>query len=172
METIAQTDMFGPTIEDAKARMMLEAQRSQGTHCPCCTKFVKVHHRKFNSGMAVTMIYTYPWFRSHPLEWLQLGRFLIRNFNFWPSDYGKLVWWGMLEKHPDPPKKSGAKSSGLYRMTSKGFAFTRREILVPSHVHEYKSVVQSFDGDEINIRGALGRKFDYGELMQAAGRWS
>lgn len=167
MERIAQTDMFGPLVEEARSRLMAEAQTSKGTHCPCCKKFVKVYHRKFNSGMAITMIYTYPWFRSHPLEWLTIGKFLIREHDLWPSDYGKLIWWGLLEKKAE--RKNDAKSGGKYRMTDRGFAFVQGRHRVRSHVYEYMSEVQSFDGDEIDIRSALGRKFDYGELMQAAG---
>jgi len=169
MDQVAQVDMFGPTIEEAKARFMVEAQSVEGTHCPCCKKFAKVYHRKFNSRMALTMIYTYPWFRSHPFEWLDVGNFLVTKYNMIPGDHGKLIWWGMLEKKPE--KKDGAKTSGLYRMTNKGYSFVNG-LRVQSHVNEYMSEVQSFDGQWIDIRVALGSKFDYGELMRAAGVWA
>ena len=160
MDRIAQTDMFGPSLNDAKARLMQDAL--VGTNCPCCKKFVKVYHRKFNSGMAMTMIYTYPWFRSHPLEWLNILNWCAKTHGYVAGEIGKLIWWGMLEKN----------DAGRYRMTADGFTFVQGRLRVRSHVNEYMSAVQSFDGDSIDIRAALGRKFNYRELMQKAGIWS
>ena len=162
-----QADLFGPSLAEAKSKLMDEAQ--VGTHCPCCGKFVKVYHRKFNSGMAVMMCYLYGPFRRSPHEWLDVGHYLISKHHMWPSDYGKLVWWGMLEKNEDAVPINGAKSAGLFRMTEAGRAFAEGKLRVPSHAHEYMSDVQSFDGDPIDIRQALGRKFDYRELMREIG---
>jgi len=167
MDKIAQVDMFGPSVEEEKARLMIDGVI--GTHCRCCTKSVNVYHRKFNSGMALTMIYTYPWFRSHPQEWLGVLKFCATRHNYVAGEIGKLLWWGLMEKNKCAKPQQGARVAGLYRMTEKGFAFVQGRKRIQSHVWEYLSEVQSFDGDTICIRDALNRKFDYRELMRAAG---
>lgn len=162
-----QDDMFGETLAVVRDRMFVEA-RLKSTHCPCCDKHVKVYRRKFNSGMALMTIYLYRVFRDHPNGWLKVGRYLIKKHGYWPGDHGKLVWWGLMESKPEPVD-GGAKTSGLYRMTPKGCDFALNKITVPSHAIEYMSNVESFDGDQINIAAALGKHFDYYELMREYG---
>lgn len=165
-----QTDLFGPSLAETRAKLMDDAKA--GTHCPCCGKFVKVYHRKFNARMALTLIYILPFFRRLPDSWLDIGNYVVKNKHMIPGDHGKLVWWGMLEKNEDAVPINGAKTSGLYRMTAAGRAFAEGRLSLRSHVNEYLSVVQSFDGDNIDIRQALGRKFDYRELMREIGLWA
>ncbi len=162
-----QSDLFGPSLTEAKGKLMEDAQ--VGTHCPCCGKFVKVYHRKFNARMALTLIYILPFFRRLPRSWLDIGNYVVETKAMIPGDHGKLVWWGMLEKNDEALPINGAKTNGLYRMTETGRAFAEGRLRVTSHVNEYLSSVQSFDGDQIDIRQALGRKFDYRELMREVG---
>jgi len=148
--------------------LMVLASTPGGTHCPCCKKFVKVYCRKFNSGMAYALIQIYQQARKTNNEWLNVGKFLIEECEVWPSDYGKLVWWGLLEKHSG--KAEDGNSNALYRMTRKGSMFVKRRIKVLSHAVEYMSEVQRFEGKEISIVEALeyGNKFKYDELMHTA----
>ena len=145
--------------------LMRQARTSAGATCPSCNKHVKVYHRKFNSGMAYTLINVYRQARKTNNEWLHVGHFLRKECDVWPSDYAKIVWWSLMQKHPG--KKKDGNSSGLYRMTRKGSMFVKGRITIPSHANEYMSEVESFDGDEINIVEALGKKFDYDELMRS-----
>lgn len=161
-------DLFGPTLAEARARTMREARQSKGTHCPCCDKFVKVYRRKFNSGMARGLILVYHWQCAHPGEWLHLRSYQIEQ-NQYAADVPILCWWGLLEKSVEATV-DGQKSSGLYRLTFNGMLFARRELKVYSHAIEYMSNVEGFDGDLINIETALGKHFNYAELMRDAPR--
>ncbi len=161
---MSQDDMFGPSLAQAKRDTMLAA-RTKALRCPLCTKNVKVYKRKFNSRMARALIYTYPVFRRYPGRWLHIANYCIKHHDFTPGDHGKLVWYGMLEKDTSQ-SKHGAKHSGRYRMTRKGFSFTEQRILVPSHAIEYLSDVEALVGTDIDIEMALGKGFNYRELMR------
>ena len=141
-----------------------QATRSGGARCPTCDGHVQVYRRTINADMARVLIFTYSFFLENPGEYLKLSDWLVKNKAFRSADYAKLVWWKLLEKAPQlpPPARS---STGLYRMTQKGRLFTENKLAVPSHAREYMSNVEEFYGDEINIRQALGRGFDYSELM-------
>jgi len=163
-----QDDMFGELVSTARMKMFAQA-RVKSAHCPCCDKHVKVYRRKFNSGMAVTMIYTYPVFRRYPGRYLDVLHYCTTTHEgYVPGEVGKLCWWGLMERKPEDPK-TGAKTTGLYRMTDKGLLFTERKIQIPGHAVEYMSNVESFSDDEIDIVQALGKHFNYHELMRTPG---
>jgi hypothetical protein len=159
-----QGDMFGPSLAQAKADTMLSA-RTKALRCPLCTHNVKVYRRKFNSRMALTMVYTYPMFKSYPRRWLDIGNYCVKHHDFIPGDHGKLAWWGLME-HSNEAPKHGARVTSKYRMTERGFLFTENRLTVPSHAIEYLSDVESLVGDEIDIQTALGKNFNYRELMR------
>ncbi len=163
-----QNDLFGPTLADARA--MLFEKAPVGTVCPCCDKFCKVYHRKFNSGMALGLIYSYRYNQLHPAEFFDFRHHCMKRYDFFPGDYTKLIWWGMFEKHPTAQHEQ-AKSNGLYRITPRGIAFVECKTSIESHANEYMSGVTSFDGDTINIRQALGKQYNYAELMREVGAW-
>jgi len=159
-----QGDMFGITLAQAREETMLAA-RTKAIRCPCCDKNVKVYRRKFNSGMALTMIYTYPLFNQYSGKFLDVLHYCAKYHNYIAGEIGKLVWWGLMERQ-SVESETGGKGSGKYRMTPKGFQFTLNKRTVPSHAIEYLSNVESFVGDEITIEQALGRHFNYRELMR------
>ena len=146
------------------------AQRRNGVRCPYCDKFAKVYRRRFNTGMAYTLIQIYRKAKKTNNEWLHVGHFLHEECDVAVGrDYGKLIWWGLLEKHPG--ESDDGNSNGLYRMTRKGSQFVKGQITVPNYAIEYMSHVKEFDGSEIDIRHALwtkDNKFDYNELMRTA----
>ncbi len=154
-------------MREAHDELMAEARTARGTTCRCCGKFAKVYPRKFNARMARTLIYSYPFFKQHPYDFLHLEHFLIDTHNFNPGDHGKLVWWAMMEKSDEPPR-SGAKTSGRYCMTAKGRAFTENKLRVPGRCLEYMSVIECFYGGQVNIEDALGNAFNYRELMRSS----
>jgi hypothetical protein len=118
--------------------------------------------------MARTLIYTHKAFESHPGKYLKVTQYCVNKFQMVPGDHGKLEWWGMLEAKPGRPE-TGPKHHGLYRMTEAGFDFVYGRTTVPSHAIEYLSKVRKFDGSQISIVEALGKDFDYHELMRGGG---
>lgn len=78
--------------------------------------------------------------------------------------YSILAWWKLLEpsKENDDPTK---KSSGYWRITQKGIDFLEKRITVPKRVHIYDNKCVGFDEEMVDVIKALGKKFDYQELM-------
>lgn len=142
------------------------AKQPGGTTCPVCRKHMQVYNRKFNAGMARSLIHMHNANLSYPGYWLEVGNYCAKVHDFISGEHAKLVWWGLAEKKPQPKiVKSGAKSEGRYRITEKGIFFVNNRLRIPSHAHEYMSEVLGWSATEINIREALGKKFNYEELM-------
>jgi hypothetical protein len=133
-----------------------------------CDKFVKVYRRKFNSRMARILVDTFRLFEAHPGKYLDIGTYLAKEKDYIAGEHGKLVTWGLLERKPEEPKNH-SRSNGLYRMTPAGFEFVYNRSSVPSHLIEYRSEPLDWDG-KINIVEALGKGFDYPELMREPGQ--
>ncbi len=165
-----QGDMFGITLADYREQLMIDVQ--VGTHCKACDQWAKVYHNKFNSSMARTAIWLYPHFKKHPDDWLEAGKYLVQNHDRYDGVHSKLCVYEMMEKNKDAEPNTGAKSSGLYRMTAKGIAFVEERLTVPGYWTQYNGDVIGFDGDTIGIRDALGKHFDYKELMREIGYWN
>ena len=164
-----QGDMFGITLAQYREQLMIDAQ--VGTHCKACGQPAKVYHNKFNSAMARNAIWLYPHFKKHPDDWLEVGKYLVQNHRRYDGVHSKLCVYEMMHKNTEARPITGAKSCGLYRMTEKGIAFVEERIKVPSHWTQYNGEVLHFDGDDIGIRDALGKHFDYAELMAEIGVW-
>lgn len=113
--------------------------------------------------MAYTLIEVYKTSR----DWVNIGQMLLEDGK-WPSDYGKLVWWNMLQKHPG--EKEDGNSNGLYRITQEGIDFVEGYTTVISHAREYLSEVLYFEGKQIDIAQALeyGNRFKYDELIRGS----
>lgn len=75
----------------------------------------------------------------------------------------KLVHWGLIEPVPnDDPKKH---MSGFYTITAAGVAFVEGQSQVPAKISYFNYTVYRRSGRLITIQQALGKKFDYAELM-------
>jgi len=162
------------TAREAEKLARIDVQRaareSGGTTCPVCDHHVQVYRRKFNARMARTLILIAPWFRREEvdgLKYLHVTQYCVTKFSFVPGDHGKLAWWGLLEPCPDEPE-NGSNHHGLWRMTQAGHQFVERTATIMSHAVVYKGDVLGLEGDWINIHQALGKAFDYDELMSAA----
>jgi len=150
------------TLEEARAR--LREKWLEGAECPCCRQFVKRYRRKLNSAMAMFVIALY---REHQRvgfrTWVH-GTEILRERASDPGR-GKLAWWGLVEEMPNPDDES-KKTSGLWRLTVDGRAFACARLRVASHSLSYNGECLGLEGDLIDIHQALGRKFNYAELME------
>lgn len=142
-------------------RARLQAKLPDGCRCPVCDQFAKTYKRKLNSGMALGLLVLY---RESGFEYAHVERLIKPILTAPPSirgDFAKLRYWGLVEKHPE--------QAGHWRVTGKGRAFVRCEISVPKHVLIYNDECLGFGDEETTIRGALGDRFDYAELMRTRG---
>lgn len=141
----------------AEARLMVSGGVHEGVTCPCCDQFVKQYKRSLNSTMARWLIWLVRTSKKTPGEWVNIKRSPVRG-----GDYAKLLHWGMVSQAPD---EEGGKRSGMWRPTARGIDFAHSAVRVPSHVFLLTGQVEGWSTTSIDIRGALGSRFDYLELM-------
>jgi hypothetical protein len=128
--------------------------------------------------MARILIHIHRYFEQpNADEWLHVPRYLASKGVVEPGgDVGKLAHWGLLDalsgERPD-----GCKHNGFYKITPLGIQFVRREVQVPKYIFLYNQTVYGFSNgsdrpmdlevkrEMTDIREALGRKFNYAELM-------
>jgi hypothetical protein len=150
------------TLEEAK--QFLRNNWKDGVVCPCCTQMVKRYRRKFNSGMARGIIFAYKLDKVLPDQYFHSNT-INKLANGQDIEFSKLRYWGLVEQMPNENEKK--KHSGMWRITDKGRQFAKGQIDIESHVLLFKKKLYGFDGDKINIREALGKHFDYPELMDS-----
>lgn len=150
-----------------EAKKLLRDNWEEGINCPCCNQYVKLYKRKLNSSMAYGLIViTQKRNGINTSDWFNMEDY----FKDLPvpatlrGDMPKLRHWGLLEKKPGH-KEDGNKSVGLYRLTSAGKNFVDGLTTVSEKAKLYNQKFYGFDGDQINIKQALGNKFNYNELM-------
>lgn len=159
------------TLEEAKA--FLTANLREGVICPCCGQNAKIYKRKFNSWMARAMVAFYQhigmkpgWF--HAITVLTDRRFYKFGINNSCGDYGKLVYWNLLEDAAGH-REDGNPENGYYRMTQKGVDFVLGKIQIKKYLYLYNDTPLEVEDNEekISIREAMGESFNYNELMSA-----
>lgn len=117
----AETPMrfSGPPDSVSEERRRIEIDRKQpgGTVCRCCDQHTQEYRRKFNSGMARSLIALY---RHHikrqiaandDFPWMYYRGLVQQNL-----EYSKLQFWQLIEikPHEDDPAK---RTSGVWRLT-------------------------------------------------------
>lgn len=138
----------------------------KGSECPCCSQFAKRYKRALNSSMAAMLIAVY---QNSGKEYVHVNKLLATiprfNANFGGGDFTKLVHWGLTEQKIGE-RDDGCKHNGFWRVTEKGEAFIRQDILVASHIYLYNRNFQGYGQESTSILKALGKKFNYNELME------
>jgi hypothetical protein len=164
---------FDPnTTTLAQAQAMLKERAMKGAICPCCRQEVKMYTREITSTMAYTLILLHRHF-SVDKSWLHVPKFLSQMSAIGSAvrggDFAKLRYWGLLEAKQDEKKadkrKDGSKRVGFYRMTDKGHQFVKGEIKIPTAALVYNGKHFGFTPGEVTIQEALGKEFNYNDLM-------
>ena len=150
-----------------EAREYVKEGSKIGVHCPCCQQFAKIYKRKLNSGMARVLIHLYIEYFKTAKEWVQVKEFLRQKKYRNNHDWTLLRFWGLLEpKEKEETDPEEMKCNGLWRVTVKGKQFvTDTRVRVSKRIIIYNNFFKGFDIEVINIKNALGNKFDYDELM-------
>lgn len=152
-----------PTLAEVKREHA--SRLHEGTTCQVCGRYDKIYRRPINSGMAWTLIALYR------LDAVQPGWHHLLNevAQLKGGDYGKLSEWGLIQKK-DEAKEDGNPDAGFYGITSKGKGFVRGELRVQKYLYFYHDRLWPIEEEEhpemVSIKDALGKKFDYEELMR------
>ncbi len=145
------------TLEEAK--QFLRDNFENGATCPCCTQYVKLYKRKLTSGMAVALIRLYRLSKRQTNKYIHITK--LGHLN--GGEFAQLERWGLIRQDDNTDEKK--KNSGMWSITLDGCLFVEGFKEVPSHAMTYDGKTIKFTNKKINIRAALGSKFDYKELM-------
>jgi hypothetical protein len=155
--------LFGDTLRDAKAS--LEANLDKGVTCPCCGQFAKRYRRPLHSTIARSLIrlmrltLTEPALPMHHISTFQQSLTAGRDFCL-------VAYWELAEDIPVDRENGATRTSGFWRLTEKGRAFVRLEIVIPRYAYIFNAEGRGFDGDSVSIIDCLGKRFNYRELME------
>lgn len=143
-----------------QARSLVAEHLDEGVECPACFRLARRYsNRQINSQMAVTMIRLY---RARGGEYgrLQLYRDQTGRQN---REESKARYWGLLEEATE--RQSDGKRSGWWRLTPKGIRYVLGQESVPQFAEVFDKELIQLHGPSVTIRHALGKAFDYDELM-------
>jgi len=166
-----------PTPEEiCRVQRFFAGNLEDGTDCPCCTRHAKRQYRPLGCGPARWLIEIV--YLSDDGQAVHTGEIIkaLKGNNVSGSDATSVLpLYGMIEPAPDPkeglnpppPSKARTKrTSGFWKPTKLGRAFALNKIKVPAKVVTCLGVPESFEGDPVSIHDALGKKFDYAEIMR------
>ena len=143
----------------AETRGVLHLNVEEGMDCPCCGQHVKLYPRRIDSNKARFLLSLV---RLHcaKKDWIHYSECAYRG-----RDYPHLVHWDLVQSCP--PDKSNKRTSGLWIPTTLGVSFVEGKIAMPEYAYVYDGRALGFSRQYIDIRKALGSKFDYAALMKA-----
>lgn len=111
---------------------------------------VKVYRRSLNTGMTRALIaIVKEHLRSN--DWVDIRTIAVRG-----GDYGKLVHFGLLE---------AGDGAGFWRPTQLGIDFVLHKKAVPRAAYVDRGRCIGLDSEKVSVVTALGKDFDYNELM-------
>lgn len=142
----------------ADAREVLRTMVDDGANCPLCTQLAKVYRRRVHASMARGLIQLYR--AGAARDYVHAPTATKRDANV---ETAKLVYWGLTEEAPG--KREDGGRPGWYRLTPLGIAFVEGTGTVRKYAHIYDNRVLRMSGDPVTIHDALGKKFNYRELM-------
>lgn len=153
------------TLEEAK-KYLRAHWGEENIECPCCHQLVSRQKRILYSSMAYVLILIYRKHREIGFnQWVDVHA-LMRENKINVPDYTKFRYWGILEakieKRPDDSNRNGK-----WRITQKGINFIKdASMRVPKYFWVFNNKVWGHSEKEINFQEALGKKFDYTEMMK------
>lgn len=151
------------TIEEAK-EFLRKHWDEKDCFCPVCHQKVQREKRSLYGPMARVLILIY---RKHQAigfnEWINVHA-MMRDYHFNCPDYTKFKYWGFLEKKKEI-RDDGSNRNGMWRITNEGIAFVGGGIRARKWYGVYNDKVYGQSEELITIKEALGKKFNYDEVM-------
>lgn len=145
------------TLREARGDLNVRMMKGEAVTCPCCDQLAKLYRRKINSTMARAII---TMFRAGPSE----GYLHVPSLPGDTHEISQLSWWGLIEEKPGRRDDEGRH--GWWRLTKEGVEYVLMRHAVRKYALVYDHVVRGFEGEYVNIRDALGTRFNYHDLME------
>jgi len=153
------------SLEAAKA--FVKEKRDLGVDCPCCGQLCKVYKRTIYAGMAKFLIWLVQEYQRRQQAQL-LGGLWIDILEGPPQrggDFAKMAHWDLIEQRAN--NDDTKRTSRFWRPTQKGIDFVHARIRIPKRMFIFNNKVVGYSQAFFDIRDALGKKFDYKELMES-----
>jgi hypothetical protein len=134
--------------------------------CPCCQRDGVVYWRKLNSGMCLVLInMAKALHKGNKKEhaWLSLEEFFPKGSQK-HRDWTMMRHWTLIE--PQDTRTATENAPGVWRITPAGHGFLKTTWNVASHGAFYENNPLRWSDRKVSILQALGKRFDYYELMQ------
>ncbi len=131
--------------------------------CPLCGRHAQVYDRRLRGTLVADLTTLYKLDKRHPGKW-----FHASDFVSWAGrDYNIMRWWELIESSEESALPT-TQSKGLWRITLAGKAFVEGNMVVASNRLDLfgECIGVSPKSKLINIREALGTKFNLEELMR------
>ncbi len=152
-------------IANAKADTLEAAKTKAGCDCPVCGQYVKVYKRTINATMARQLITA--WHKHGTSQWFHT-RDVVLVDSSGAGDFSKLEYWGLIKRQMHTPGEDEKKSSGMWKITDEGYGFIKGRHSVPEFAIVYNNTLLEMAGNDLDIVRALGKRFNYNEIMGAA----
>jgi hypothetical protein len=98
--------------------------------------------------------------RAEQKKWVHVMRELKPRNGY----YARMRFFGLIEEKGDVPEED-KKASGYWTVTQRGMRFIHGEITIPKYIEGYNNRKYGESEEQIDIRKALGSKFNYSEVM-------
>jgi hypothetical protein len=140
-----------------EAKQQLKDNFIEGMRCPCCDQLVKKYSRKLTRSMAIGLMSLYR--QQHTPRPIHIKK--IEGVN--GGEFAQLRRWGLIRAATNTTTTK--RMSGLWFITYKGAEFVKGRMQVPAYCDTYNGETLSFSEEMTTIKQALGRNFDYAEMM-------
>jgi len=145
-------------IADLRAEVARRLQPHRpGKPCRICDQRIHLQLRKLHSGMAYAAVRLYLHDQEQPGEFMDYRDHKARGES---RNHPYLRYWRMIERDPE--------RRGWWRIRRRGRLWVEERISVPRAMWYYNRECYGFVEERIDIREALGDKFNLDELL--AGR--
>ena len=139
---------------------MLDSVSEEGVICPCCECHDKIYDRRITVSGVRGVVSLYKWTARNGDGYHHYKKF-VRDSQ---GEFTRLRHIGLIERRPKV--KPAKKTSGMYRITSKGKSFIRGDISVPERMLLYHDELVGQYGEEKYITD-VWPVFNYRELMES-----
>lgn len=147
----------------------------EGEDCPTCGRYAKVYRRRLHSNVARQLILLHrlqfaAWkldtsagaVNSLPPRWVHTTA--IREGSGY-SDFTLAKHWGLIEAKPNLDDDT-KKESGYWMLTDLGVRFVTDQVKIPKYIFLFDDRAQGSSDELAGIRDALGKNFNYSEIME------
>lgn len=144
------------TLVEAKTEF--DVGLKEGTTCPVCDRYAKLHKRPLNKTMVKALCWIVQ--NTRPGEYINVASeapaWLLRS-----NQHTTLKHWDLLEQGTNTNPKT--KNSGLWRATAKGRAFANNQEPTYKYAVLYNDKCYVWGGPEVYAEDIVDT-FDYSEL--------